>query len=125
MLIAVAAMLELGLIIQYLSVTQTFMPPQEAVPTVLLALAMWCGATRVEIAGKRLQQSAAGVSESRIALKGMLGRTSWCNYFKSLPIRVELPGGFAIDSEMVATAAAAGVVAVLFFGLNPRVETGI
>ena len=48
---------------------------------------MWGAAASVGATGKKMTSLAAGVSESRVKLKGMLGRTSWCQYYRSAPKR--------------------------------------
>jgi len=118
--VAIAGVLESGLVLQYLSVTQTFLPPQEAVRTIVLAFVMWSSAASVQIAGKRLEQQAVGVSESRISLKGMLGRTSWCKYFQSVPIEVSIPGGFVANSTVVGLALVVVAIPCMFLGFDPR-----
>jgi hypothetical protein len=119
-LIGLAAAVETGLIAQYLATTQTFLPPIESVPLVVATIIMWAGAARVEVQGRRLQSVAVGVSESRIQLKGMLGRTSWCNYFMSLPIHVRLPGGWVITPGIVVQAVGVVILWWTYLGINPR-----
>ena len=77
-------------------------PPPDPCFVILLAVCQWVSAARVCAAGDRLTSLAVGVSGARIPLKGMLGRTSWCNYFMSLPITIELPGGLKLNQLAVA-----------------------
>lgn len=69
-------------------------------------------------AADRLTALSVGVSGSRIPLKGMLGRTSWCNYFMSLPISVEIEGRMRVTPENVCTMLAAGGVFLLYMGTS-------
>jgi hypothetical protein len=71
--------------------------PFEPTFLIFFAWALWLSVARINAAGKRLTSLAVGVSSSRIPLKGMLGRTSWCNYFMSMEICVTLGNGTAVD----------------------------
>ena len=81
----------------------------------------WFGAVLtvwLACAADRLTALSVGVSGSRIPLKGMLGRTSWCNYFMSLPISVEIEGRMRVTPENVCTMLAAGGVFLLYMGTS-------
>ena len=60
---------------------------------------------------------------SRIQLKGMFGRKSWCDYFRLVQVRCELPGQVCVDSDMVLGAATVWLVWLTTLLVDPRAAT--
>jgi hypothetical protein len=94
-------------------------PPPVACAVLVLTMTLWFSAARVSIAGDRLVALSVGVNGARIPLKGMLGRTSWCNYYMSLPIAVELPGNVQVSAQLVWQALFACGLPLLYLGFDP------
>ena len=49
----------------------------------------------------------------------MAGRTSWCKYFMSLPIGIQLKSGVKVDAENLALGVGVCMIFLLYLGLDP------
>ena len=116
-------------------------PPPEPLFVFVFTVVLWGATARVAIHGERLISSAVAVSSARINIKGMLGetlppprdlanavseavslfagRTSWCKYFMSLPIGIQLKSGVNVHAENLALGVGVCVIFLLYLGLDP------